>query len=67
MNASNTFDISTAAGAVDEMTKVTQNNFRSSIPAPHCVQKSAMKNRFVMLSGLKIRIILFLDMFRRGA
>ena len=31
-NASNTFDISSAAGAVDEMSKVTPNNFRSSIP-----------------------------------
>ncbi len=32
MNESNTFVISTAVGAVDEMTKVTPNNFRSSIP-----------------------------------
>ena len=31
-NASNTFGISSAAGAVDEMSKVTPNNFRSSIP-----------------------------------
>ena len=51
MNESNTFDISTAVGAVDEMTKVTPNNFRSSIPAQHCVQKSTMKNRFVKISG----------------
>ena len=31
-NASNTFGISSAAGAVDEMSRVTPNNFRSSIP-----------------------------------
>ena len=31
-NASNTFGISSAAGAVNEMSKVTPINFRSSIP-----------------------------------
>ena len=31
-NASNTFGISSAAGAVDKMSRVTPNNFRSSIP-----------------------------------
>ena len=31
-NASNTFGISSAAGAVDDMSKVTPNNVRSSIP-----------------------------------
>ena len=31
-NASNTFGISSAAGAVGEMSKVTPNNFRSSTP-----------------------------------
>ena len=31
-NASNTFGISSAAGAVVKMYKVTPNNFRSSIP-----------------------------------
>ena len=30
-NASNTFGISSAAGAVDNMSRVTPNNFRSSI------------------------------------
>ena len=30
-NASNTVGISSAAGAVDEMSRVTPNNFRSSI------------------------------------
>ena len=31
-NANNTFGISSAAGAVDNMSNVTPNNFRSSIP-----------------------------------
>ena len=31
-NASNTFGIISAVGAVDDMSKVTPNNFRSSIP-----------------------------------
>ena len=41
-NASNTFGISAAAGAVDKISRVTPNNFRSSIPglllgfAPFC-------------------------------
>ena len=33
INASNTFGISSAAGAVDKMSTVTPNNFRSCIPA----------------------------------
>ena len=32
INASNTFGISSAAGAVDKMSRVTPNNFRSCIP-----------------------------------